>query len=93
MISDNTVNKGVFSDELKHLYIKPICKKELRNEKENYTPVTILPNLSKLFERCMDDQLNNFFDTQCTQHSLLAMIEKPRICLEGKEVSAAPALQ
>ena len=84
---NNAVNKGVFPDELKHADIKPIYKKESRNEKENYRPVSILPNLSKIFERCKYDQLKDYFDKlskyQCgyrkgfsTQHCLLAMIEK-----------------
>ena len=85
---NNAVNKGVFPNELKHADIKPIYKKESRNEKENYRPVSILPNSSKIFERCMYDQLKDYFDKllskyQCgfrkglsTQHCLLAMIEK-----------------
>ena len=32
----NAVNKGAFPDELKHADIKPIYKKEPRNEKENF---------------------------------------------------------
>ena len=52
---NNAVNKGVLPDVLKHADIKPIYKKESRNEKENYRPVSILPNLSKMFERCMYD--------------------------------------
>ena len=54
--SNNAVSKGVFPDELKHADIRPIYKKDSRNEKENYNPVSILPNLSKIFERCMCDQ-------------------------------------
>ena len=38
---------GVFPDELKQEDIKPIYKKESRNEKEKCRPVSILPNLSK----------------------------------------------
>ena len=30
---NNAVNKGVFTNELKQADIKPICKKESRNEK------------------------------------------------------------
>ena len=56
------MNKGVLPDELKHGDIKPIYKKEIRNEKENYRPVSILPNLSKIFERCMHDQLIDYLD-------------------------------
>ena len=53
---------GVFPDELKQEDIKPIYKKESRNEKENCRPVSILPNLSKIFEHCMYDQLKDYFD-------------------------------
>ena len=53
-------------------------------KKKNYRPVSILPNLSKIFERCMYNQLKDYFNKlQCgfrkgfsTQHCLLAMIEK-----------------
>ena len=37
-------------------------KKESRNEKENYKPVSFLPNLSKIFERCIYVQLKDYFD-------------------------------
>ena len=89
------MNKGVFPDELKHADIKPIYQKESRNEKENYRPVRILPNLSKIFERCMYDQLKDYFHKllskyQCrfrkgfsTQHCLLAIIEKLRKSLDS----------
>ena len=95
------MNKGVFPNELKQADIKPIYKKESRNEKENYRPISILPNLSKIFERCMYDQLKDHFDKllskyQCgfrkgfsTQHCLLAMIEKLRKSLDSGGSSAA----
>ena len=56
------MNKGDFPDELNQADIKPIYKKKSRNKKENYTLVSILSNLSKIFQRCMYDQLNNHFD-------------------------------
>ena len=46
------MNKGVFPDELHQADIKSIYKNESRNEKENYTLASILPNLLKIFE-CM----------------------------------------
>ena len=55
-------NNAVNPNELKQADIKPIYKKESINEKENYRPVSILPNLSKIFERCMYDQLKDHFD-------------------------------
>ena len=54
---NNVVNKVVFSGELKHADIKPIYKKESRNEIENYRPVSIFPNLSKTFQHCIYDEL------------------------------------
>ena len=44
------VSKCVFLDELKHADVKPIYKKESRNEKESYRPARILPNLSKVLK-------------------------------------------
>ena len=82
------MNKGVFPNELKQADIKPIYKNKSRSEKENYRLVSLLPNLSKIFERCIYDQLKGHFDKllskyECRfrkgfskQHCLLAMIEK-----------------
>ena len=42
---NNAVSNGVFPNELKQADIKSIYKKESRNEKQNYRPVSILPNL------------------------------------------------
>ena len=98
------MNKGVFPDELKHTDIKPVYKKESRNEKENYRPVSILPNVSKIFERCMYDRLTDYFGKllskyQCefrkgfsTQHCLLATIEKLRKNLDSGKGGASVAL-
>ena len=82
---------GVSPKELKQADIKPIYKKESRNEKENYRPVSILPNLLKIFERCMYDHFDKLLSKyQCgfrkgfsTQHCLLAMIEKLRKSLDS----------
>ena len=40
--SSNAVNKGIFPEELKQADTKPIYKKESRNEKETYRPVSSL---------------------------------------------------
>ena len=65
----------------------------------NYRPVSILPIVSKVYERCMYDQMHEYFNKilskqQCgfrdgfsTQHCLLAMAEKWRKYLDKDEVS------
>ena len=47
----NCLKKGVFPDDLKLADITPIFKKEHSLNKENYRPVSILPHISKVFER------------------------------------------
>ena len=73
---------------LKHANTTPLYKKSKRDNKGNYRPVNILPNLSKIFEKCMFEQMSQIFENmfskyQCgfrtgfsTQQCLLAMLEK-----------------
>ena len=63
-------------------------KKKSKFSKENYRPISILPSISKVYERCLYDQMTNFFEDvlskyQCgfrkgynVQHCLLVIIEK-----------------
>ena len=82
------IDKGELPNDLKHADIVPIYKKNSKCEKENYRPVSILSNLSKIYEKLMYNQLYEYFDnilfpSQCgfrkgysAQHCLLVMIEK-----------------
>ena len=68
--------------------VTPFYKKESRTVKDNFYPVSILPNLSKVFERYLYKQflqiLDNIFSKkQCgfrknygAQRCLLALLEK-----------------
>ena len=80
---------------------KAIYKKDDPFDKTNYRPISILPVLSKPFERCLYDQIYEYIDTilskvQCgfrkgfsTQYSLIAMIEKWRKNMDkGKSCAA-----
>ena len=48
---------GVFPDQLKRARISPIFKQGNANEVSNYRPISILPAVSKVFERAMADQI------------------------------------
>ena len=63
---NNAVNEDVFPDDLKQADIKPIYKKDSRNQKENYRPVGILPNLSKIFELCIMINLKITLSFSCS---------------------------
>ena len=79
----------------------PVFKKKDRNNVENYRPVSILPNLLKIYERCLYDQTYKYFSHilskwQCgfrkgfsTQHCLLVMMEKWQKCLDKGGISGA----
>ena len=57
-----TVIKLLFSTTLKYAEVRPAFKKDDETDKENDRPNGMLPNLSKLYERLMYDQMYPFFD-------------------------------
>ena len=46
-----------FPDIMKRAMIKPIYKKDDKDDISNYRPISILPILSKIFERIATDQI------------------------------------
>ena len=56
------IDKGEFLNDLKHAEIVPVYKKNNKCEKENYRPVSILSNLSKIYKKLMYNQLFDYFD-------------------------------
>ena len=97
------IDKGKFPNDLKLKYadIVPIYKQNNKCEKENYRPVSIQSNLSKIYEKLMYHQLYEYFDnillpSQCgfrerysNQHCLLVMIEKFKEAIDrGNEFGA-----
>ena len=98
---NDSIEKSNFPSILKIASITPVFKKGNRNSKDNYKPVTILPNISKIFERCIFRQLSNYMDQflskyQCgfrkgysTQYCLLSMLEKWKSAVDkGKSFGA-----
>ena len=74
--------------DLKFADVTPAYKKKSKNSKDNYRPVSILSNISKVYERCIYDQMEAYFETilspnKCgfrkgfsAQHCLISLIEK-----------------
>ena len=90
-----------FAFGLKYADVTPVFKKDNKSDKSKYRPISILPNLSKVYERIMQNQiypyLNKIFSKyQCgfrngfsAQHCLIAMIEKWRQSLDSGWQAAA----
>ena len=55
-----SIEKGCFPEELKLAEVSPIFKKIDDLVKENYRPGSVLPHLSKVFERFMHHQINDY---------------------------------
>ena len=51
-----------FPSCLKMANVTPVYRKENRSDKDSYRSVSILPNLSKIFERCLGKQIFTFFE-------------------------------
>ena len=57
---------GEFSEDLKAARVSPIFKSGAKNTFDNYRPISVLPSLSKIFEKCVHHQLMNYLE----QHNL-----------------------
>ena len=97
ILINNCLKEGVFPDDLKFADINPIFKKEDTLNKENYRPISILSHLSKVFERILYKQIDNFMKNKFSpylcgfrknhnaQYSLLKMIENWKKQLDNGE--------
>ena len=90
-----------FPARLKCADITPVHKKDETTKKDNYRPVSILPSISKIFERDMFDQISLYFNNilspficgfrkgYSTQHCLIIMIERWRKALDNSKITGA----
>ena len=91
---NHSVSNSSFPDQLKWADVKPVFKKNSRTVKENCRPVSVLPNISKIYVRCLYTQLYDYLDVifsrnQCGSRKgfsvvncLLPMIKKWRESLD-----------
>ena len=89
-IYENAKKDCIFPSPLKTGNITPVHKKGERTNKENYRPISLLPTVSKIYERNMHDQIQNYMEKYfspflCgfrkgfgTQHCLAVMAEQWR---------------
>ena len=101
----NSINYSIqhsnFPQELKLSEVIPVYKKLDPLPKENYRPVSLLPHVSKVFERIIHKQITNYMTDKLahpttgfrkshgTQNSLVVILEKWKRALDkGEFVSA-----
>ena len=101
---NSSIKLSTFPEIRKHAHITPSYKKgekDISETSTDYRPVSVLPNLSKIFEKCMFDQISQFFENifskyQCgfrkgfsIQQCLLAMLEKWESSVDNCEMFGA----
>ena len=98
---NNSLTECKFPTALKNADITPGHKKDEKTSKHNYRPVSVLPTVSKIFERTMYSDIENYMKKfmspyLCgfrkgfsTQHCLIAMLEKMKKSLDKKHFAAA----
>ena len=105
--NEEIVPQQKFPDKLKLADVTPIFKKgdpnniKLDSLAKNYRPVSVLPSVSKIFERIMQKQILTYIDkflspSMCgfrkgfnTQTALLSLIEKWKLVLDKKGYAGA----
>ena len=98
---NTTFHHGKFPASLKGAQVVPIHKKNDPLDKENYRPVSVLPIISKAYERVMHNQLCEYFNDIFNpflatfrkgfgcQSTLLRLLEDWRKALDNHESAAA----
>ena len=66
-----SITTGTIPDDLKVARVVPLYKNKSKTNVENYRPISVLRIISKIFERVVFNQLNNFL----TEHKLLYIFQ------------------
>ena len=95
---NDSISQSVFPSALKLANITPVHKKDSKSKKDHHWSISVLPNISKIYERFFFKQISEYFEQflskyQCgfrkgfsPQHSLLSMLEKWKSAVDNKKV-------
>ena len=93
-----------FPDKEKLVHIAPVLKRKNPLDKSNYRPVSFLPPISKIYEKLLQKQINNYIENilstylcgyrkvYSTHHALICLTEKWKEILDKKEFCGAVLL-
>ena len=100
-ICNLSFTKGVFPDKMKIAKIVPLFKSGDDNTFNNYRPVFLLPQFSKILEKLFDKRLSAFVEKNCiltdsqygfrnkisTSLALIELVEKLTASIDSKKVT------
>ena len=61
-ILNNSISQLVFPSALKLANITPVHKKGSKSKKDHYRPISVSPNISKIYERFFFKQISEYFE-------------------------------
>ena len=98
---NNCIRESVFPDPMKRADMTPAHKKDDKTDKQNYRPVSIVPTISKIFERIIYEDISQhminilspylcgFRKGYSTEHCLILMLEKWKKALDKRQFAGA----
>ena len=98
ILLNRCMTTGIFPKRFKIAKVCPLFKSGQRNDPSNFRPISILPSLSKIFEKIIHTRISNFLETtkqipseqydfqkkKSTVDALLTHVEKIRNFLDRK---------
>ena len=100
-IVNNAIQDCIFPEKLKLADIAPLHKRDDKTYKKNYRPISMLPVVSKIFERILHTQFASFINDKLfmymsgyrkgynTQYALMALLEKWKQSLDNHGYAGA----
>jgi len=79
-IINNSIKTGIFPDKLKEACVVPLHKNGPKDNLGNYRPISLLPTLSKIFEKHIADQLHSFIQRTNAIHDSQSGFRKHHSC-------------
>jgi len=102
-IINQCIRTGIFPDLLKISKVIPLFKKNNEQLFDNYRPISLLPSISKIFEKVLHTQISEFFEdnnlffgsqygfrpSHSTQHAALELADRCMISVDSKKTPFA----
>ena len=94
--NNEIITQKCFPNNLKLANVTPVFKKEDASLLKNYRPVSVLPVVSKIYERIMQKQILEYIDKHLSPHlcgyrkgystqtALISMLEKWKLSIDNK---------